>query len=238
MIFKSPLQKPIFISLDVPSKKQALELVEKLKSSSTTSGVGFKVGPSLVYRFGSEIIREIKKSGPVFLDTKIYDIPNTMVTAVQAAFDSGASFVTIHGAAGSEAFSKLKELEVHLNQQRFFKVLVVTVLTSFDQEHLPSHWKNQPVVDTVKSMVQSATLAGLSGFVCSAQEAKVVKEIAPESFVVTPGVRLSSDDVNDQKRVTIPQEAFANGSSALVVGRPILKAEDPVAVFNNYLALY
>lgn len=231
MIFKSPLEKPLFVSLDVPSKKQALELVEKLKNS----GVGFKIGPSLVYRFGSEIIREIKKSGPVFLDTKIYDIPNTMVTAVQAAFDSGASFVTIHGAAGSEAFSKLKELEVHLNQQRYFKILVVTVLTSFDKENLPNHWKDQPVIETVKSMVQEASMAGLSGFVCSAFEAKVIKELAPENFVVTPGVRLESDASNDQKRVATPKVAFSNGASALVVGRPILSSGEPLEVLKKYL---
>ena len=233
MNFPNPLKKPLFVSLDIPTKNKTLDIVSQLANKD----VGFKVGPSLIYKYGLEIVKNIKASGPVFLDTKIYDIPNTMETAVQAAFDIGASFVTIHGAAGSEAFKRLKDLEVQLNQQRYFKILVVTVLTSFDKSSQPKHWKDQQVIDSVKSMVTEAGSCGLTGFVCSGFEAQEIKQINPESFIVVPGVRLAEDASNDQKRIITPKDAYAAGASAVVVGRPIIKSADPLAALQNYLSL-
>ena len=222
---KNPLNNPLVIALDVDSRERALEL------AALTGDVAgcFKIGPRLVYRYGNSIVEEIRKFAPVFIDCKFFDIPSTMESAVKACFDSGASLCTIHALAGHEALSKLAQLEAQLNQERPFRVLAVTVLTSWSSDSLPQSMKSEPIATHVELLANEVINSGLSGIVCSGEELKMLKSQNKfdHLFKLVPGVRFADDESGDQKRITSPSEAIQNGATALVVGRPIIAHADP-----------
>ncbi|HPI41296.1 MAG TPA: orotidine 5'-phosphate decarboxylase, partial [Pseudobdellovibrionaceae bacterium] len=119
-----PFQNPLIVALDVDTDQEALGLVEELYDLVG----GFKVGPRLNLRYGSELIQKISKRAPVFVDNKHFDIPTTMEAAVRASFESGASLVTIHALSGLESLKKMADLEIELSQIRPFRILGVTTL--------------------------------------------------------------------------------------------------------------
>lgn len=213
----------IFVALDVDKQKTALSLAKKLKSP----GVGFKIGPRLVNRYGASFVKKIAKFGPVFIDLKFFDIPSTMVAAVQAAFDSGASFATIHALSGPKAMNEMAKLEKELNKKRPFKVLAVTVLTSFDEKSLPYGLWGQKIGALVTGLAKDVVQSGLTGIVCSPFEAKAVRALSGNITIVTPGIRGPADKADDQSRTMNSVEAMAAGATALVVGRPILQSKKP-----------
>lgn len=225
------MENPLFVALDVDHGERALELARQLQGKVG----GFKVGPRLLLRHGGEWVKHLARFGLVFIDNKYLDIPNTMAAAVRATFEVGASFTTIHCWAGPEAMCQLAELERELNQQRPFKILAVTILTSFTAQTLPPSLRGTNVTEQVLSLAQEAYDCGLTGVVCSPLEVEALRARQPESFLVTPGVRFCEDDKGDQKRVLAPHEAMCLGSSALVVGRPICDAPDPVLAAERYL---
>lgn len=226
------LKNPIFVALDVDDVEKAYALAEKLAGKVG----GFKVGPRLLIRFGPQVVEKLKKFGPVFVDNKYYDIPSTMVSAVKATFETGATFATIHAQCGSEALKALAELEKELNAQRPFKILAVTVLTSYSAQTVPPNWKPLQFVEHVEALADTVLRSGLTGIVCSPEEATAIRRRHPNSYLVTPGIRLSSDSKDDQSRIMTPKAAVAAGASALVIGRPILTAQDPVAVVNEIVS--
>lgn len=226
------LKNPIFVALDVDDVEKAYALAEKLAGKVG----GFKVGPRLLIRFGPQVVEKLKKFGPVFVDNKYYDIPSTMVSAVKATFETGATFATIHAQCGSEALKALAELEKELNAQRPFKILAVTVLTSYSAQTVPPNWKPLQFVEHVEALADTVLRSGLTGIVCSPEEASAIRRRHPNSYLVTPGIRLSSDSKDDQSRIMTPKAAVAAGASALVIGRPILTAQDPVAVVNEIVS--
>ncbi len=225
----SVMQKPYFVALDIDDPERALSL------ASTLGGLvgGFKLGPRLLLKYGSEFSQKIAKYGPLFIDHKFYDIPNTMLSSVRVAFESGASFTTVHAACGPEALQRLAELEFELNKIRPFQILAVTVLTSFSRQTAPTHWVSQDIMSTVKALAGQCIQNGISGLVCSPYEAKELKSLSESLFIVTPGVRLIAGDEQDQKRVMTPQKAMQQGASALVIGRPIVNAVDPLQVCQS-----
>lgn len=220
----------IFVALDVDTKEQALDIAEKCKDFVT----GFKVGPRLCMKYDMSFISELAKQKPVFVDNKYFDIPNTMLASIQATFDAGASFTTIHAQSGSEALTAVAKLETELNQQRPFKVLVVTVLTSFNLETLPINQLKTPIAEQVVALAKQAYACGLKSFVCSAKEVASLRKALPDSYLVTPGIRFSDESAGDQKRVVEPQDAFASGASAIVVGRPIYQSENIQKAAKKY----
>ncbi len=224
------LKSPLFVALDLDNDVEALKLADQL---SDYVG-GFKVGPRLALRYGSRFIEEIAQRGHVFLDMKYFDIPNTMVSAVRASFDAGASFVTIHAFSGKEALQELSLLEKELNQIRAFRILSVTLLTSFKQETLPGALSQMDLAKQVHDLAHLSFFSGVRGLVCSPHEVSDLRKKFPQSFLVTPGIRRSQDQLGDQKRVMAPKEALMAGASALVVGRPILEAKDPVATAKEF----
>ncbi len=216
------LKNPLIVALDLDDFDYCLELIRVL---GPLVG-GIKLGPRLVIRYGKEIIHQASHFAPVFLDMKFLDIPNTMEHSVRAAFEMGASLVTIHAQSGREALKRLSHLENELSKERPFKILVVTVLTSFSTENLPSNMKSMSISDHVNHLALDAYQSGLRGFVCSPHEAQALRQNYPDSFIVTPGVRRIQGSINDdQKRVMTPAEAIKQGASAIVVGRPILEAK-------------
>ncbi len=225
------LINPIFVALDVDDLKSACSLAEQLAGKVG----GFKVGPRLLIRFGPQVIEKIAKFGPVFVDNKYYDIPSTMVSAIQATFDAGATFATIHAQCGSEALKALADLEKKLSETRAFKILAVTVLTSYSAQTVPPNWKPLQFIEHVEALADATMRAGLSGIVCSPQEASAIRQRHPQSFLVTPGIRLTADKPDDQTRVMTPKAAVAAGASALVIGRPILSSANPVETVGEIL---
>jgi orotidine-5'-phosphate decarboxylase len=227
----SPFRNPLCLAVDVDTREQALGLVSDLKDLVG----GFKLGPRMIHRYGSEIVGEIARSSPVFVDCKFFDIPSTMLAAVQATFDAGASVCTVHAMAGGEALKALAELERKLNQQRPFRILAVTILTSWDEQSFPSIFKTQPISQHVQQLARLVATSGLRSVVCSPEE---ITLLAPEKlFLLTPGIRLPTDEAGDQKRIMGPKEALALGSSCLVVGRPIVAAAKPREVAQHFLSL-
>lgn len=219
------LKKPLILALDVDSKNEAKKILSQV--GDLIGGV--KLGPRLVYRYGAELVGEIAKISPVFVDNKYFDIPSTMVAAVRASFEAGATLVTVHALSGAEALKDLHKLELELNQIRPFKILAVTILTSWDQSSMSASFQNWPLENHVKNLAQEVYNSGLRGLVCSGHELEYLHY--PDVFKVIPGIRLLADQsvgkAEDQKRVMTPNQAIKAGASALVIGRPILQAHNP-----------
>ena len=228
---KTKFINKLILSLDLDEPAQALQMAELLQNH-----VGcFKIGPRLALRAGSEWIRELSKRAPLFIDFKFYDIPSTTESSVRVAFELGARFVTVHASVGRETLERLAKLEVELQKQREFQILCVTVLTSFSEHSTPANWKVQSIRESVMDLVSEVQSAGLSGIVCSAHE--LLDLSGRGLFLVVPGIRRAGSVGDDQSRTMGPDLALNYGASALVVGRPILSAEDPVAEVEKFLQL-
>ncbi|MCY4321366.1 MAG: orotidine-5'-phosphate decarboxylase [Bdellovibrionaceae bacterium] len=215
---------PIFIALDLETDSQALVCVKKTQNYVQT----YKIGPRLFLKYGKKLIEDIKKVSPsvqIFLDFKFYDIPSSTLSAVRSAFEIGANFVTVHANVGQETLNLLYQLETKLSKLRNFKILFVTVLSS--QSSSPE------TEQKVFSLAESVYSSGLKGIVCSAWEVKALREKYSDSFLVTPGIRLKGDSKEDQKRVMTPLEALQAGSSALVIGRSLIKHPEPTAILEE-----
>ena len=215
------MSNPLIVALDVDTRERALQLADELKDVVG----GFKLGPRLCLRYGMDFVREVVQRGPVFLDNKHFDIPSTMETAVRASFEAGASLVTIHALSGKEALERLAAVEKELQKQRRFRILAVTILTSWDQQSLPVNLKVQPISQHVVDLAMLVKNSGLNGIVCSPHELDLLQN--QDLYLVTPGIRSSMQTSGDQKRTLGPREALDKGASALVVGRPILEAVSP-----------
>lgn len=227
---KATMSNPIFVAVDVDDDRAAMDLIKACRAFVG----GFKIGPRLALRYGEPFLKEVARHGNMFVDNKYFDIPNTMMSAVRASFDVGASFCTVHAQAGAEALKMLAELEEDLCQTRPFRILAVTVLTSFKAETLPSIVRHIPIAEQTRALAQLAIESGLTGLVCSPEEVESLRQQFPSAFLVTPGVRLSHEDHGDQKRVSDPMTALKRGASALVVGRPIYDATEPALAAKAY----
>lgn len=228
-----PMKNPLILALDVEGRDQALRIADDLAEIVG----GFKLGPRLCLRFGMEFVKEIAQRGPVFLDNKHFDIPSTMEAAIYASFDAGASLVTVHALSGAEALKKMATIEKELNQKRPFKILAVTILTSWDESSLPLNMKAQPISAHVTDLAKLVQDSGLSSLVCSPHELELLQNRG--LYLVTPGIRFSMQDSGDQKRIMGPKEALRKGASALVVGRPILEAKNIKETATDFvMAMY
>jgi orotidine-5'-phosphate decarboxylase len=227
---RASLTNPIFVALDVATSEQAIEIVRQTRAFVG----GFKIGPRLCLRYGESLLKEVARHGNMFIDNKYFDIPSTMEAAVRASFDMGASFCTVHAQAGSEALSQLAELEEKLCKTRPFRVLAVTILTSFKQDTLAPVSQAMPIAEQTIKLAELTINSGLSGLVCSPEEVETLRKKFPDAFLVTPGVRLNHEDKGDQQRVSDPRTALKRGSSALVVGRPIYESHEPAMAAKIY----
>lgn len=215
-----PFKNSLCVALDVDTDTEALRFVHDL------SGVagGFKLGPRLIHRYGTSLVKEISKTAPVFVDCKFFDITSTMLAAIQACFESGASVCTVHALSGLETLTELARLEKELNRQRPFRILAVSILTSWNEKNLPTNFKSMKIPEHVFELAKMVKESGLSSLVCSPEEIELVKPLG--LFLLTPGIRLPTDDKGDQKRTMSPQQAMQKGANVLVVGRPILQAPE------------
>ena len=217
----SLLKNPLILALDVDTKQDAEKILDHVGDLIG----GIKLGPRLIYNYGSSLVSQFAEIAPVFVDNKYFDIPSTMEAAVRTSFQAGATLVTVHALAGQDSLTKLAQLEVELNRIRPFKILAVTILTSWEKSSLPENFHSWSVENHVRSLSQLVYRSGLRGLVCSGHELEFVSQ--KDFFKVIPGIRLSSDQSEDQKRIMTPKQAIKSGAQGLVVGRPILKSAQP-----------
>ncbi len=210
----------IIVALDVPSKKEALDLVDLLRGQISF----FKIGLQLYTAAGPEVVREIiAKGATVFLDLKLHDIPNTVARAVESAGNLGVQMLTIHLSGGSEMIRAAVAA-----RKNNMSILGVTVLTSATNETLNQLGIADKIDNYVLRLAKLGVENGIDGLVASPHEAKTLRaEFGGKIKIVTPGVRPKGADAGDQKRFMTPREAIDAGADYLVIGRPITAASSP-----------
>lgn len=223
----------ICIALDFKNKVEVKEFLEKFKDEK----LYVKVGMELFYGEGIEIVKMIKEMGHnIFLDLKLHDIPNTVKSAMKQLAKLDVDMVNVH-ASGGKAMMKaaIEGLEEGKIGNERPKCIAVTCLTSLDQEVLNNELLiEKPLEEVVLKWANNAKEAGLDGVVCSPLESKIIHDnLGVDFLTVTPGIRLASDSVNDQKRVTTPAMARELTSSYIVVGRTITGSDDPYATYKK-----
>lgn len=213
----------LIVALDFPTLEQAKACVVELGDAVSY----YKVGMELYYAVGSEIIRFLKEQGKhVFLDLKLQDIPNTVAHALTVLSDLGADMMNVHAVGGKKMMAEAVKAVHEAAGRPAPKLIAVTILTSMDDEQFADLNYKNTIAEQVISLAKLAKEAGMDGVVASPKEAAAIREACgPEFLIVTPGVRPAGSSLDDQKRVATPVGALQNGSSHIVVGRPITKAE-------------
>ena len=223
------MSSKLIIALDFQSKELALNFVQQLSPADCKLKVGFE----LFVTSGPDFVRQLVDKGfDVFLDLKFHDIPNTVAGACKSAAALGVWMMNVHASGGNKMMQAAKQALVDCKSEA--KLIAVTVLTSMDQQQLLSANVHETPENQVKHLAKLTQTSGLDGIVCSAQEAKMLRqEIGQDFLLVTPGIRPAGSAQGDQHRVMTPAEAKAVGVSYLVVGRPITQAENPLAVIEQ-----
>jgi orotidine-5'-phosphate decarboxylase len=215
------VSNPIYLALDLPQLREAKEMAGRVKAHIG----GIKLGLEFFCAHGAHGVHMLSGLGlPIFLDLKLYDIPNTVARAMQAIHVLEPAIVTIH-ASGGRAMMEDAKAAAGGNT----KVVGVTTLTSMDDRDLQRTGIEGSAHDQVMRLTDLAREAGLDGIVCSGKEVKAVHERWREGYHVVPGLRPAGADAGDQKRIVTPRKARDDGASVLVIGRPITRAEDPLA---------
>ena len=218
------MKDKLIIALDVETPTKALDLVRQLHN---VAGM-FKVGSQLFTSAGPQIVRDIiALDAKVFLDLKFHDIPHQVAGAARAAAELGVSLFTVHASGGSEMMRRAVDAVSETGET---KVLAITVLTSIDATILSQIGVSSSPGDSVLRLVKLAEASGVDGVVASPQEIETIRRAVPNQnfLIVTPGIRPSTSQSEDQKRVATPTAAITAGASYLVVGRPITGAADPL----------
>ena len=218
----------IIVALDVATKAKALNLVEQLHDQIRF----FKIGLQLYTAQGSEIVREVLSTGAkVWLDLKLYDIPNTVARAVESVNGLGVHMLTIHLSGGSEMVRAATTA-----RKNNLLLLGVTVLTSATEETLHEIGVPGRVDDHVVRLARLGVEAGIDGVVASPHEIKILRrEFGHKIKIVVPGIRPNWSVAGDQKRVMTPSEALQAGADYLVIGRPITSHPQPSQAVKTLL---
>lgn len=229
------MNKPVFVALDVASRQELDQLLGSLKNTDAA----FKVGMELFYGQGRQVIKKIAASGKdIFLDLKLCDIPNTVYNAAKQLARLGIAYTTVHAMGGKNMISAARAgLDAGTpSGHKPVKLLAVTELTSISDEVLASEQNCRlTMAQQVVSLAKTAKEAGADGVICSAREvAQLRKKVGQDFLYVTPGIRMAENTADDQARVMTPQAAAKAGSSALVVGRPIILASDPKSAYETF----
>ena len=215
------MSNPVYLALDLPQLDAAKTLAEKVKAHIG----GVKLGLEFFCAHGHHGVHEIAHLGlPIFLDLKLHDIPNTVAGAMQSIHVLEPAIVTVHASGGRAMMEDAKAAA-----GEHTKVVGVTMLTSLDENDLLRTGIAGTAHDQVMRLADLAEKAGLDGIVCSGQEVAAVHKQWKDGFFVVPGLRPAGASVGDQKRVVTPRDARDKGASVLVIGRPISRADDPVA---------
>ena len=221
----------LIVALDVPNALAGLELARQLGDTVSF----YKIGLGMLTGGGLALANELKEEHGkrIFLDLKLFDIGATIENAVRGIAQFDLDFLTVHGDPHVVRAAREGAGDSDL------KILAVTILTSLDRPDLDaSCYKDGIVTDLVLERAARAMEAGADGVIASPQEARGIRALseAAGKLIVTPGVRPAGSDLGDQKRVSTPAEAIADGADHIVVGRPVWRAADPKAAAQSILS--
>ena len=221
----------LILALDLPDRESALKILDGLRGKLEW----VKIGLQMYLKYGADFVREVSGMGfKIFLDLKLFDIPNTVASAVESVSALPVSMLTIHASGGREMMRRAVESAAERNPELL--ILGVTVLTSFDADSLAETGVELEPEWQVEKLAKLAVDSGLKGLVCSPLEIEGLRSILPEDTVlVTPGIRPSGSSADEQKRIMTPADAARAGSDFIVVCRPILKAENPAFAVSKIL---
>ena len=221
------------VALDLGSKRECLQLAEGLADFSDK--IWLKVGLRAYLRDGAGFIEELKKLGnfKIFLDLKLYDIPNTMADAAEEIAKIGVDMINVHASSGTRAMATVMERLDRLASRPL--VLAVSALTSFDEAEFSAVYE-QNLDDAVRKFSMMSYKAGIDGMVCSAFESRLIKDATSADFItLCPGVRPFGESAGDQKRVADLGVARKAGADFIVVGRPIYQAQNSREICERIL---
>ncbi len=213
----------VIVALDFEDAQQALQFAGQVSGDQCK----LKVGKELFTAAGPDLVRQLIDRGfDVFIDLKYHDIPNTVQRACTAASNLGAWMVNVHALGGPDMLQAARE-GIDAGSRKSI-LIAVTVLTSMDQSQVNSIGIDRPVSDLVVDLTAASLHAGLDGVVCSARENTLLREkFGDQPVLVTPGIRPAGSAAGDQKRIVTPQQAINDGSTYLVIGRPITRSQNP-----------
>ena len=223
-----PARDRVIVALDLSDVDAAEKAVWSLGDSINF----YKIGYELVMAGGLALAEDLVQGGKkVFLDMKLHDIGNTVMHATARAAKLGATFITVH------AFPQTMRAAVEGRADSDLDILAVTVLTSWDDDDLKDAGYAATVPELVARRAAQAEAIGIDGLVCSPAEAKDLRQrLGPKMLLVTPGIRPAGSEKGDQKRIMTPGDAIKAGADYMVIGRPILAAEDPKAAAEAIVA--
>ena len=213
------MKKLIFIACDTDNISEVKNIIAQ--TSNNKFNIGYKFGLEFLYsKNGRDFISKIKRK-KIFLDLKLNDIPVTCSKALMSLKDlKNVNYITLHANAGEETIREVVKTAKKINAK--LKILLVTILTSISNSSIKKIGHTKSIKELVKKQALLAKTCGCHGIVCAGPDLKSVKKIF-KGEIVTPAIRLKGDSAGDQKRVIGPKEAFKNGSTALVIGRSIIK---------------
>jgi orotidine-5'-phosphate decarboxylase len=219
----------IIVALDFADARSALALADRVEPAACR----LKVGKELFTRAGPQLVEQLAARGfDVFLDLKFHDIPNTVASACQAAAELGVWMLNVHALGGERMLLAAREGVGRATHQPL--LIAVTILTSMDEHDLAGVGLSGTAADNVLRLAALAHSCGLDGVVCSPRETAALRaRLGADFLLVTPGIRPAGAASDDQRRVMTPLEAVGNGSSYLVIGRPVTCADDPVSVLRT-----
>ncbi|MCK4622037.1 MAG: orotidine-5'-phosphate decarboxylase [Desulfuromonadales bacterium] len=233
---KDAAKQRLIFAMDVDDFASAEKWVTQLHES-----VGlFKIGKQLFTKCGPAVVQMVQeRGGQVFLDLKYHDIPNTVAKAAVEACKLGVKMFNVHALGGLEMMQRtVAEVDAYCASAGIERpiMLAVTILTSSTEETLRGIGIDRPVTEMVPRLAKLAKDAGFDGVVASPKEVGLIRAVCGEDFrIITPGVRPAFASLDDQKRVTTPADAISAGATALVIGRPISAAENPLAAAGKIL---
>ncbi len=191
-----------------------------------------KVGLELFLAEGPAVLKHLRQDGfEVFLDLKLHDIPNTVAGAIRAVAALGPALLTVHAGGGP----LMLQAAAHAVTGSRTRLLAVTVLTSVDAVQLAAPGVAGSTTEQVERLAAIASAAGIEGFVCSPNEAAMLRRQMPAAHLVTPGIRPANAQADDQQRTGTPSFALQHGADQLVIGRPITASADPAAAYLGIL---
>jgi|SRR5690625_843238 len=225
----------VYLALDFPSGTVAKQFIE----INELHGVPIKIGMELFYREGPEIVEYFKNNNhPIFLDLKLYDIPNTVKRAMHNLAKLNIDIVNVHALGGQDMIAAAKEgLLTGSSSKDTPKLIAVTILTSFAEPTLQKQLKiKEPLEDYATHLAKLSQQSGADGVVCSVHESKAIKDVCGNEFLtITPGIRLSDSDADDQHRIATPQYAKEKGSNIIVIGRTVTQAKNPRLAYEQVM---
>ncbi len=217
----------LIVALDVSTAREMEEALDRLPDTIEW----YKVGLELFCAEGPSILDPLKqRNKKIFLDLKLHDIPRTVENAVKTAASHGVNLMTVHAIGGRAMLEAAAEAARACPNPP--KLVAVTTLTSLSQEDFSDLGITRTVSEQALALGELAISSGIDGLVTSAHEAGALRKKFPQALLVTPGIRMPGGDIGDQKRVATPAFAVQQGATHLVVGRPILQAEDPATAAN------